>query len=854
MKSILNTLLFCLFLNYSFAQQAKTAAAQQSYPFNDSSKSIEDRLANLLSLLTVQEKASFLSGLSMWKLNGVERLGIPSLQVTDCGHGVTVILDAKGNYTGCATSFPTGVAQAATWNSPLIHSVGAAIAKEAHVTGSSFVLGPMVNIHRVPVGGRNYESYSEDPFLTGKLAAAFINGVQSQRVGAVIKGFAANNQQKDQEHVMAFVSKKALQEIYFPAFRIAVEEANPLGLMTAYNGVNKERSSSSSYLIKDVIKKQWGFKGFVISDWRSVISDKAITEGLDIEMPGPPKFMGVKQLVSAIEKGVISENEIEEKAGRYLRAILKLGILDKHKPKQETTISNSLHLEIARKVSEESIVLLKNEGNLLPLHKNIRKVGVFGPNATVARLGGGGSASVSACTSVSPLTGLKNVMPADIQISYLEGASQGTNFPVIPVEQLTNGEGGKGLKAEFFSGYDLKGPVKCSRTDDKIDFSWGWASPCDNVSKTNYSVRWTGNISAPVTGNYQLGISVIYAGARLYLDGKLIIDEWGNPGTEITEAKFVSKAKYVEVFMEKGSSHEIKLEFHRKLHNNSIRLEWKRPDLKDPITEAVELAQQSDVAIVYAGLSNLFEGGNNDKKDLKLPGDQNKLISAIAAANPNTIVVLINGTPLEMPWINEVKSVVEAFYPGQEGGDAIANVLTGAVNPSGKLPDSYPVALTDVKAMQFYPGKNMEVHYNEELHVGYRQFEADGIKPLFAFGHGLSYTQFKFQQLKIKKIAGDKVKVILKISNVGKVSGAEVIQVYIRDRNPEAGKDFKELKGFLKVNLASGKSKKVSIDLDKYAFSYYDAKEDKWKMSPGLFDIEVGSSSDNILLKKSFKF
>lgn len=830
---------------------------EKEYLFNDPSKSTEERVEDLLSHLTIEEKAGFMSGETMWYLQAVPRLGIPKIQVTDCGHGVTVILDSLGNYSGCATAFPTAVAQAASWDKDLIFKMGAALGRESRALGSNILLAPMVNIHRLPIGGRNYETYSEDPYLTGKLAAAFINGVQSEHVAAVIKSVTANNQQAHQHELAAKMEKRVLHEIYLPAFRMAVEEANPAGIMTAYNGINKIPTSESEYLISDVIKGKWDYQGFIVSDWRAVVSKKSISAGLDLEMPGPGKYMHTESILEALESGELSELELDNRIARYLRFLIKSKHLDIPESKLNAEFNTPRHHDIALEVAEGAIVLLKNDNNLLPLDKKeLKQIGVFGPNAEEARLGGGGSASVTACRTVSPLKGLQNYFGEEASITFIEGAGLAGSLPIIPGEFLTTSANGleeNGLSAAYYDGPDLQGEIACSRIDDKIDFSWGWAAPCEYVTKNNYSVRWTGKINAPTSGNYKIGVSVKEGGVRLYLDNQLVIDEWGDPKNEITEAKFTYKSKQAEITMEKGSAHDIRLEFHKKHNKNMVRLEWELPNQESSIEEALKIAKNSDVAIIFAGLSNLFEGGNNDRTSLDLPGNQDRLISEVAKVNPNTIVVLINGTPVSMPWVNEVAAIVEAFYPGQEGGDAIARILCGEVNPSGKLPDTYPVSLEDNLAMKYYPGAKGEINYGEGLKVGYRQFEEDGIKPLFPFGFGLSYTQFEMKNLVLEKKGENRITVKVELTNTGERSGSELVQVYVRDSESSVYRPQKELKGFKKIYLDTGETKQVQIELDAYAFSYYSEDYGDWIVEPGEFEILVGNSSRDIYLKKKIE-
>jgi len=834
------------------------------HPFNNPALSVDERVDDLLSHLSLEERAGFMSGETMWYLQEIPRLGIPKLQVTDCGHGVTVILDENDDYSGCATCFPTAVGQAATWDRQLIKKMGAAIGRETRATGSGVLLAPMVNIHRLPVGGRNYETYSEDPYLTGTLAAAFIDGVQAEGTGTVIKAVTANNQQHEQDKLAAKMSKRVLHEIYLEQFRIAINQSDPWGIMTAYNGialpgVNNGKplpTSESAYMIEDVIKGDWNYQGFVVSDWRAVVSSKSITAGVDIEMPGPGKFMDIKDMMKAIKDSLVTEEGINEAAKRYLRSIVKTGVLDIPQKELPSELDTPHHHDIAREVAEGSIVLLKNTDNILPMDKDkIKNIAVFGPNAEEARLGGGGSASVSACRTVSPLKGLQNAFGDNTEISFLEGASISGDLPVIASGNFTHEENGEilpGLKVEYFDGPNLEGDVQCTKIDDKIDFSWGWAAPCEKVTKNSYSVRWAGKINAPESGKYKIGVSVTEGGIRLFLDGKLVLEEWGDPENEITEARFNAVSKSVEFEMEKDSAHDIKVEFHKKMNRNTIRLEWATPSQKSPIEDAVKLAKQRELAIIFAGLSNRIEGGTNDKEELKLPGNQDKLISAVAAVNPNTIVVLINGTPIEMPWVNDVAAIVEAFYPGQEGGDAIANILSGKVNPSGKLPDTFGKEMEDYLSMKYYPGdeKTGLTDYGEGLKVGYRQFDEDGIEPLFPFGFGLSYTTFEIENLRVEKQSDNKVIVKVDITNTGKVAGAEVAQVYVNDVEASVYRPLKELKGFEKVHLQPGETKTAMIVLNKHSFSFYSERNEKWVLEAGEFKILVGNSSRNIVLKE----
>ena len=824
--------------------------------YRDPEKPLEERVQNLISIMTLEEKADLLAGKDMWHFRGVERLGVPSIQVTDCGHGVTVIIDETGSSVGCSSCFPTGVGQAATWSEEVEYEIGKALGYETKALGSSILLGPMVNIHRTPLGGRNYETYSEDPYLTGKLAASFIKGIQSQDVGACIKAMAANNQQTNQSNLDVVVSERALHEIYFPAFKIAMEEAKPWAVMTSYNKLNGQYTGEKKWMIDDIIKNQWKYEGLVVSDWRGVHSLKSIDARLDIEMPGPGKFLTQKNILAAISDKSLLESELNDRVSRILRALIQTKKMDKDYKNVPLDKNFENHMKVALKAAEESLVLLKNDGELLPLNKDhLKTIAVIGPNAKEARLGGGGSASVTSCYSVSPLAGLKNYCGETVQISFEEGCQFIGNYPLVGTDNLLTEEGGqkiKGLKGEYFKGTKLEGSPVCTRIDDKIDFSWGWASPCESVSKNDYSVRWSGKIIPPSSGKYKLGITSTGGGYRLYLGDKLLIDGWDQKPNQNFEDQFTGSGQYAALDLEKEKEYEIRVEFFKKININSIRLEWEMPTKESPIDKAVALARKSDVAIIYAGLSNLFEGGAHDKTDMILPGDQDRLISEVAKANPNTIVVLINGTPVAMPWINEVKAVIEAYYPGMEGGNAIANVLFGKVNPSGKLPETFPVRLEDNPSFPNFPGTNNSVNYEEGIYVGYRYYDTKKVKPLFAFGHGMSYTQFKFSDLQLD-VKNNIITAKCDITNTGKVSGAEVAQLYVNDVESSVDRPEKELKAFKKIFLAPGEKKALTFNIKKDDLSFYSDEKKDWVFEPGLFKILLGSASDNIHLQKEIK-
>jgi beta-glucosidase len=809
---------------------------------------VNSRVEQILAEMTLDEKTDMLVGVEMWHLKGVERLGVPMIRVSDCGHGVT----STGTTDTCATCFPTAVTQAATWNTDLLERMGSALGSEVRAKGNAILLGPMVNIHRMPLNGRSFECYSEDPYLTGKMAAALIRGVQARGVGACVKGCTGNNQQADQSELDVIVDERTLREIYLPNFRIPVAEARPWAIMTSYNGLNGRHSSACRHVLTDIVKNEWGFDGFIVSDWRGTHSSDVVTSGLDLEMPGPGKFMRQEDFLGALADGRLTEPDLDDRVRRLLRAIVRSGAIDGDDAGHAGELDSPAHRQVAREVAEEAIVLLKNEGDLLPLDDRVVKtIAIVGPNAIEARLGGGGSASVAPFYSVSPLAGLRDRCGDSVRVIYEEGCSFLGEMTVIYPEFLSPpgaADGERGLRAEFFNNQHLDGEPVHTMVQTHIDFAWGWAAPGDKVRRNEWSGRWRGTLTPPETGRYCLGAACRSGGLRLYVDGQLVLDRWGSPdGDQSAAGMYESICDHVEVNLTAGRSVEICIEYSKTANKSALRLEWDVPGWADPIERAARAAAEADVAIVCGGLCNSHEGGTNDRTDIDLPGRQVELIEAVAAANPNTVVALAGGTPLGVqPWIDHARAVLETWYGGQEGGNALARVVFGDVNPSGKLPDTFPVRLEDNPAWDNYPGDGTSVHYAEGIFVGYRHYDTRGIEPAFPFGFGLSYTRFNLSNLRLSSdtMAGDEtVEVAVDVENIGDRPGKLVVQLYVRDLEASVPRPVRELKGFAKVDLEPGQTRAVDFTLDKSALSFFDSEQNRWRAEPGTFEIQVGTHS-----------
>lgn len=810
----------------------------------------KDTVEELLSQLTLREKVSLLSGKDSWRTVAIKRLGIPSITLTDGPHGVraTRMLGRSG---GPATAFPTGVSMAASWNPDLIECVGQALGEETLAMGCEVLLGPCVNIMRTPLAGRNFEAYSEDPFLAGRIGAAWIKGVQSRGVGASLKHFACNNQEFERFRGSSEVDERTLREIYLPAFEHIVKEIKPWTVMCAYNRINGVYASQHHKLLTEILRDEWGFDGLVVSDWSALHNTiDALLAGLDLEMPGPAKHYG-QLLVEAVLYWQVDERAVDVAARRVLQLLARCGKLDHAAPALPGSANTPAHQQLARRLAEEAMVLLKNENHMLPLDlKKIKTLAVIGPNAAEGRLGGGGSAYVDPPYRVSPLEGLKTRLEPDVQIRYAAGCENYVEPPMLPAQFLLAGETSQhGLLGEYFDNAELAGIPKLTRLDEGIDFRWSHNPPGEGIPRERFSARWTGKLVVPESGCFV--VSLINSGvSRLFLDGKLLL-EHTPPEKLVYELQDLMVTQEIE--LEAGKETTIRLEFCKPSDERTTVIKLGMTQSlaiqREMIAQAVKLASECDAVIVCAGLPEKYETESRDRQDWKLPGPQTQLIEAVARANSNTVVVLNFGAPVDLPWIEHVPAVLNAFYPGQEGGNALAGLLLGDINPSGKLTFSIPKACEDNPSFLNYPGRQ-EVLYGEGIYVGYRYYDAVKCEPLFPFGYGLSYTSFHYDDVAapVKAKIGQPVKVSCKVTNDGAVAGKEVVQVYVHDRVSTLPRPPKELKAFAKVDLTAGETRLVEFTLDERAFSFYDPVQGGWVCEPGDFVIQVGSSSRDIRL------
>jgi beta-glucosidase len=818
-----------IFLSISFIfffNGNKTPGENETEIYLNKNYPVNERVDDLLKKLTLEEKIDLLSGTG-FATKPVERLGIPELRMADGPVGVRW---EKSN------SYPSGISMAATWNPDLISEIGAAIAQDTKAKGRDLILGPCVNILRVPHGGRNFESFGEDPYLTSRITVGYIKGVQKENVAACVKHFACNNQEFQRDFVDVKVDERALNEIYLPAFKAAVLEADVMSIMSAYNKVNGQYCSENDYLLTEKLKREWGFNGLVMSDWGAVHSSVPTAKrGLDLEMP-TGQWLNRNTLLGAVNSGELEESVINDKVKRILTVIIKLGLMDKQTQPDTSSILNNNKSRIAYQTALESIVLLKNDNNILPITDRIKSIAVIGPSANISRTGGGGSSFVEPIYSISPLEGLRNRNGGKMKISFAKGIVMQGDADPINKEYLPGG-----LKAEFFNNLNLEGKPVLTRTDEMVNFWWN-GKPDERVNEDVFSVRWTGIVKAPQSGEYIFDITSD-DGIRFYFEDQLLIEDWNDHA-------FLTNS--VKVKMVKGKTYKIKLEYYENRGAAVVTIGWRLPD-NNLMAEAIRIAKESDLALVFAGTTSNDESEGTDRPDLELPNDQSQLIAEIIKVNKNTIVILNNGGPvLVNKWIDNVPALLETWFYGQEGGNAIADVLLGNYNPSGRLPFSWPRKWEDCSAYKTYKAMDSTTYYDDGIYVGYRHYEKKHIEPQFPFGFGKSYTRFAYENLKIKR--GDNIKVSFTLINTGSIKGEETAQLYVRDVESSVDRPVKELKGFSKVLLEPGEKKLITLELTKDDLSFYDVKTKSWIAEPGEFEILVGSSSADIKLREIFRF
>ena len=824
---ILVALLLASTLQPVFAQSTQLPKAE-----------IEKRVDALLAKMTLDEKLTLIGGTNDFYIQALPRLGLPALRMSDGPLGV--------HDYGPTTAYPAGIALAASWDVDLARRVGEMMGKDARARGVHFVLAPGMNIYRAPMNGRNFEYLGEDPYLASRMAVSLIEGIQSRGVIATAKHFAVNNQEYGRMDHSSDVDERTLREIYLPAFEAAVKEAKVGALMDAYNLVNGAYMTENNFLNNVIARKEWGFDGIIMSDWGATHDGKAAANGgLDLEMPSA-LFMNKQILLPFIQSGEIPTATIDDKVRRILRKAIQFGFYDREQSDATIPLYSQEGRQLALEEASSGIVLLKNENGLLPLEKNkIKTLAVLGPNAYPAVIGGGGSSLTKPFDAISFLEGISNYLGKSVRVDYviedlpLDEIVKNTHF-------VTSPGGPQGLKGEYFNNELLEGAPALVRTDEKIGFRWAEGSYVNGGPLDHFSVRWSGYFIPGTEDDYKFFVSAD-DGVRLYVNDQRVIDDWQRHGETLDT---------YSAHLERGKPYRIRLEYFENVGTATARFGI-APAARSLGASTRAAAKKADAVILCMGFDPSSEGEGFDRT-FRLPAGQDAFIQQIAAINKNVIVVLTAGGNVDMThWIDTVPGLIHAWYPGQEGGTALAQILFGEINPSGKLPASFERRWEDNAAFDgYYPKKaDKHIEYQEGVFLGYRHFDRSKVQPLFAFGYGLSYTTFQYSGLSISPSSADlsaPVNVSFNIKNNGPREGAEIAEIYVGDSHASVPRPVKELKGFAKLHLRSGETKRVTVSLDGRAFSFYDVEKNNWKAEPGKFSILVGSSSEKIELQGEF--
>ena len=815
---------------------------------------IEKQIQALLEEMTPAEKVNMCHAVTKFTSGGVPRLGIPPLSMSDGPHGVREEIaadswDAVGGDQDYATYLPTGTALAATWNRECARLFGEVLGAEARDRGKDVILGPGVNMVRSPLCGRNFEYYGEDPYQAGELAVEAIQGIQSQGTAACVKHFALNSQELRRHEVNATCSERALRELYLPAFESAVVKGGAMTLMGAYNRFRGQKCCQNDYLLNQILKKEWGFDGVVISDWAGVTDTfEAARNGMDIEMGTGEEYHNyylADPFLRAVENGEIEMAVLDDKVRRILRLMFRLGMIGDGSRRPAGERNTPAHQAAARAIASEAITLLKNEKSLLPLDAGkIRKLLVVGDNADCRHHFGGHSSAVKALYEVTPLEGLKRLLEGSgVEIrsfrGYPVGSGAGLPIPSSLMGIVDAGAGTRGWSCEIYDNHRRIGEPVRSLPLESPEFDPAKDLP-EELRGKDFGVMIKGVLTPKKSEAWTF-----------------VLDGCSQACLGCEGVNFVENCKSEEnvcgtatLPLEAGRSYklEIPVNIHVGVPIYPVRLTAVpggvgAADVKDE--ELFAAAREADAVLFFGGLNHTFDAEGSDRKDMALHDGQNELVSALAKINPRIAVVLVGGSPMEMPWIDEVPAVVQMWYAGMEAGNAIADVLFGRVNPSGKLPFTFPKRLADSQAHALDDYQPLICHYAEDLLMGYRWFDTKEIEPLFPFGHGLSYTAFEYGEPMVET-DGDGVVLRMKLANVGSRSGRETVQLYIAPPKSAFLRPAQELKGFAKVALEPGESREVEIRLNARSFAIYHPDKREWFVEPGRYLLRLGASSRDI--------
>jgi beta-glucosidase len=819
----------------------------------------------LIAELTLDEKAQLTAGEDLWSTVAIERLGLPKVRVTDGPNGARgTTLPGQG--ATASVCVPCGSALGATWDPALVEAVGEMLGRETRAKGCRVLLAPTVNIHRSPLAGRNFECYSEDPLLSGQLAAAYIRGVQSQSVATTVKHFAGNDAEYQRFTMNSVIDERALRELYLVPFELAVREGGALGVMTGYNRLNGQYCAEHYWLITELLRGEWGFEGFVLSDWYAVGSTAGSAEaGLDLQMPGPARFFG-PPLADAARAGQVDESLIDDQVRRLLTVFDRIGALDDPAGVPDTSADRPEHRALARRAASEAVVLLTNDG-VLPLDpSSLRSLAVIGPNAARAQIMGGGSANLKPWHRTSPLEAIQARLADHVEVRHAHGADIDQSVAALDIE----------FAVTLFAGPAWTAPVagEATRRSSEVLF---FGEPAPGVPADVFSFRAIATYTPTADGRHEL--SMVQSGrARLLIDGEVVLDgimDPPPPGPELYGMG--SQAMIATAELTAGKPIDLTIEYSSR-HAGAVRgvkVGCRPAPGSELIDEAVALAASCDAAIVIVGTNDQWESEGRDRTFLDLPGTQDELVRRVLSANPRTVVVLNTGSPVTTPWAADTPAVMQAWFGGQEMAEALVDVLTGETDPGGRLPTTYPVRVEHNPSFGNFPGENGQIRYGEGVLVGYRWYEARRLAVAFPFGHGLSYTTFHIGEPEISAEVfrpGDTLTVEVPVTNTGNRRGAEVVQCYVAPGSSRLVRPPKELKAFAKVWLDPGETATVTLPLSDRSFAYWDPGDPEWpelaprlaasfpfppysndpksspgwRVDPGRYELRIGRSSLDI--------
>jgi beta-glucosidase len=806
----------------------------------------EGRIDALLGQMELGEKVAMASGSGLWYSTPVERLGIPAFKMSDGPNGVRG--EARGSGV-TSTCFPVGVALGASWDPDLLSEVGKALAAEARAKGVDVLLGPTINLQRTPLAGRNFECYAEDPHLTAELALAYTRGVQGRGVAVCLKHFVCNDSEFERHSISSVVDARTLREVYLRPFERVIREAGAWTVMSAYNRLNGEYCSANRWLLTDVLREQWGFDGVVISDWGGTADTAGpAVAGLDLEMPGPGRFMG-ERLQAAVDAGEVDEAHLDAKVRNQLRLMLRTGRLDDPEHRPEASGDAPAHRALAHRAAIAGTVLLKNDRDTLPL-SGVRRLALIGPNAVEPQIQGGGSSGVSPHFVDDPETALREALPGvDVQVS--RGCRAHRYLPVLPMDQCRTGADADraGLEASFHAGFEFAGePVALThpRRSNLVFFG-----NFNDAVPEEFSAVLRTWFTPKVDGEHRF--SLLTAGrARLSVDGVPVVDDWeawtpgesyfGNGGVEQfgTVELRAGEAVLVEVHYSREGTRRGAPSL------SGVRIGMLEPEPFDLLTDALDVARDAEAAVVVVGLNSEWETEGVDRVDMGLPGPQVELVRRVLAVNPNTVVVINAGSPVDTSAFRyDARAILQVWYPGQAFGRALADVLAGAEEPGGRLPMSVPDRLEDHPAFLDYPGEFGEVRYGEGVFIGHRGFRARDVAPAYPFGHGLGYTRFDLGST-VAKLEGDVVRVLTQLHNIGARAGSTVLQVYFSGPGEVARRAPGELCAFRRVHLDAGTHCEVEFEIPLERFAYFDPRAECFRTEAGPTRLAVGFSSADL--------